>query len=91
MNIGAGVVTVNFDGERKHRTVVGDHAFIGSDSMLIAPLTIGQNARTAAGSVVTHDVPEGHIAMGIPARMQPIDKSDKPDTAHETQEAHESP
>ncbi len=91
VNIGAGVVTVNFDGERKHRTVVGDHAFIGSDSMLIAPLTVAENARTAAGSVVTHDVPEGHIAVGVPARMQPLQPGSKTDTAQETEEAHESP
>ena len=71
VNIGAGTVTVNFDGKRKHKTLIGAHAFVGSGSMLIAPLTISANAHTAAGSVVTHDVPENHIAVGVPARMRP--------------------
>ena len=70
VNIGAGVITVNYDGERKHRTRIGDGAFIGSDSMIVAPLTIGEGARTAAGSVVTKDVPAGALAVGAPARMR---------------------
>jgi bifunctional UDP-N-acetylglucosamine pyrophosphorylase/glucosamine-1-phosphate N-acetyltransferase len=70
VNIGAGTVTVNYDGRRKHRTVIGAGAFIGSDSMLIAPLTVGEGAATAAGSVVTRDVPPGKIAVGVPARMR---------------------
>jgi bifunctional UDP-N-acetylglucosamine pyrophosphorylase/glucosamine-1-phosphate N-acetyltransferase len=70
VNIGAGTVTVNYDGRRKHRTVIGEGAFIGSDSMLIAPLTVGDGAATAAGSVVTRDVPPGKIAVGVPARMR---------------------
>ena len=72
VNIGAGVVTVNFDGERKNPTTIGDNAFIGSDSMLVAPLTVATNGRTGAGSVVTRDVPADHIALGVPARMLPI-------------------
>lgn len=72
VNIGAGTVTVNFDGVRKHKTIIGDHAFIGCDSMLIAPVTVAPSARTAAGAVVTRDVPEGHIAIGVPARMRPL-------------------
>ncbi len=72
VNIGAGTITVNFDGVRKNTTIVGDHAFIGSDTMLIAPVEIGENARTAAGSVVTKNVPTGHIAIGVPARMRRI-------------------
>lgn len=72
VNIGAGTITVNFDGVNKHKTTVGAHAFIGSDSMLVAPVNIADNARTAAGSVVTRDVPEGHIAVGVPARMRPL-------------------
>ncbi|GAB4547620.1 MAG: bifunctional UDP-N-acetylglucosamine diphosphorylase/glucosamine-1-phosphate N-acetyltransferase GlmU [Anaerolineae bacterium] len=79
VNIGAGTITVNFDGVNKHKTTVGAHAFIGSDSMLVAPLNIANNARTAAGSVVTRDVPEGHIAVGVPARMRPL----KPPTSDE--------
>ncbi|MBX3063064.1 MAG: bifunctional UDP-N-acetylglucosamine diphosphorylase/glucosamine-1-phosphate N-acetyltransferase GlmU [Anaerolineae bacterium] len=72
VNIGAGTITANFDGVRKNKTIVGDHAFIGSDSILVAPVTISNNARTAAGSVVTRNVPEGHIAIGVPARMRQI-------------------
>ena len=68
-NIGAGAITCNFDGEKKHRTVIGRGVFIGSDSMLVAPLTIGDGARTAAGSVVTKDVPPGALAAGAPARI----------------------
>ncbi|MEP7288925.1 MAG: bifunctional UDP-N-acetylglucosamine diphosphorylase/glucosamine-1-phosphate N-acetyltransferase GlmU [Chloroflexota bacterium] len=75
VNIGAGTVTVNFDGVNKNKTIVGDNAFIGSDTMLIAPVTVEQNARTAAGSVVTRDVPEGHIAIGVPARLRQLNPS----------------
>ena len=71
VNIGAGVITVNYDGVNKNKTIIGDQAFIGSDTMLIAPLTIEANGRTAAGAVVTHDVPAGQIAVGVPARMRP--------------------
>ncbi len=67
-NIGAGAITANFDGERKHRTVIGDHAFIGVDTMLRAPVTIGPGARTGAGAVVTRDVPAGKTVVGMPAR-----------------------
>ncbi len=62
-NLGAGTITVNYDGVVKHRTVVGDHVRIGSDSMLIAPVTVGDGAYTAAGSVVTDDVPPGAMAV----------------------------
>src|SRR5213593_4160000 len=68
VNIGAGTITVNYDGVRKHRTVVGDDAFIGSDTLLRAPVTVGAGATTGAGSVVTRDVPEGMVAVGMPAR-----------------------
>ena len=68
-NIGAGAVTVNFDGRNKHRTVIGRGAFVGSDTMLIAPVTVGDGARTGAGAVVTHDVPPGALAVGAPARI----------------------
>ncbi len=68
VNIGAGTVTVNYDGEDKHPTRVGDGAFIGSDSMLVAPVEVGEGARTAAGSVVTRDVAPGSLVMGVPAR-----------------------
>ena len=62
-NIGAATIFVNYDGVEKHHTTVGDHVRIGSDSMLIAPVTIGDGAYTAAGSVITEDVPPG--AMGV--------------------------
>jgi bifunctional UDP-N-acetylglucosamine pyrophosphorylase/glucosamine-1-phosphate N-acetyltransferase len=63
-NIGASTVFVNYDGVAKHRTVVGDHVRIGSDTMLVAPVTIGDGAYTAAGSVITDDVPPGAMAVG---------------------------
>jgi bifunctional UDP-N-acetylglucosamine pyrophosphorylase / glucosamine-1-phosphate N-acetyltransferase len=64
VNIGAGVVTCNYDGVLKHRTTIGPRAFIGSDTMLIAPVTIGADAMTASGSVITGDVPAEALALG---------------------------
>jgi bifunctional UDP-N-acetylglucosamine pyrophosphorylase/glucosamine-1-phosphate N-acetyltransferase len=76
-NIGAGTITCNFDGVNKNPTVIGVNAFIGSDTMLVAPLNIGDNARTGAGSVVTHDVPAGEVVVGVPARSyRKVEKSD---------------
>jgi bifunctional UDP-N-acetylglucosamine pyrophosphorylase/glucosamine-1-phosphate N-acetyltransferase len=69
VNIGAGTVVCNFDGKRKHHTIIEDEAFIGSDTMLVAPLHIGRAAVTGAGSVVTKDVPAGGVAVGVPARV----------------------
>jgi bifunctional UDP-N-acetylglucosamine pyrophosphorylase/glucosamine-1-phosphate N-acetyltransferase len=63
-NIGAATVTVNYDGVEKHQTVIGDHVRIGSDTMLVAPLSIGDGAYTAAGSVITEDVPAGSMGVG---------------------------
>ena len=71
VNIGAGTVTCNFDGESKHRTVIGAGAFIGSDTMLVAPVKIGRGSSTGAGSVVTKDVPDGTKVAGVPARAVP--------------------
>jgi bifunctional UDP-N-acetylglucosamine pyrophosphorylase/glucosamine-1-phosphate N-acetyltransferase len=68
VNIGAGAITANFDGERKQRTVIGNGAFIGVDTMLRAPVTIGEGARTGAGAVVTRDVAPGKTVVGMPAR-----------------------
>lgn len=68
-NIGAGTVTCNYDGVFKHRTVIGKRAFIGSDTMLVAPVTLGDGAMTASGSVITEDVPAGALALGR-ARQQ---------------------
>jgi len=69
-NIGAGTITCNYDGVHKSKTVIGDNAFIGSDTMLVAPVTVGEGARTGAGAVVTHDVPEHATAYGVPARIR---------------------
>jgi bifunctional UDP-N-acetylglucosamine pyrophosphorylase/glucosamine-1-phosphate N-acetyltransferase len=63
VNVGAGTVFVNYDGTDKHRTSVGDGAFIGSDTMLVAPLTVGDGAQTAAGSTITKDVPPDALAI----------------------------
>ena len=71
VNIGAGTITCNYDGVDKHQTVIGSSAFIGSDTMLIAPVTVGEGAATGAGAVVTRDVPEGRRAVGVPARLLP--------------------
>lgn len=67
-NIGAGTITCNYDGQAKHRTTIGENAFIGSGTMLVAPVTVGAGAKTGAGSVVTHDVPPGTLVYGVPAR-----------------------
>ena len=69
-NIGAGTVTCNYDGQRKHATIIEDGAFIGSGTMLVAPVRVGGGAKTGAGSVVTHDVPPGSVAYGVPARVK---------------------
>ena len=68
VNIGAGAITANFDGTVKHRTSIGDGAFIGVDTLLRAPVSIGPGARTGAGAVVTRDVPAGETVVGMPAR-----------------------
>ena len=68
-NVGAGTITCNYDGERKHDTVIEERAFIGSATMLVAPVRVGKGAKTGAGSVVTRDVPDGALAYGVPARV----------------------
>lgn len=68
VNIGAGTITCNFDGEKKNLTEIGEGAFIGSDTMLVAPLKVGARAKTGAGAVVTKDVPPDTLAVGVPAR-----------------------
>ena len=68
VNIGAGAVTCNYDGQRKHPTVIDDGAFIGSGAKLVAPLRIGRGAIVGAGAVVTHDVPPETVVYGVPAR-----------------------
>jgi bifunctional UDP-N-acetylglucosamine pyrophosphorylase/glucosamine-1-phosphate N-acetyltransferase len=69
-NIGAGTVTCNYDGKNKHPTVIGDHVRIGSDTMLVAPVRVGSGAVTAAGSVVTEDVPPDTLVAGVPAKVK---------------------
>ena len=70
VNISAGVITLNYDGVRKHRTEIGDDAFIGSDTLLRAPIKVGARSVTGAGSVVTKDVPDDMLAVGVPARIR---------------------
>ena len=67
-NIGAGTITANYDGEKKNSTEIGEDVFIGSDTMLVAPLKLGDGARTGAGAVVTKNVPEDTLVVGMPAR-----------------------
>lgn len=69
VNIGAGTITCNWDGVEKHQTVIDDDAYIASDTMLVAPLHIGKKAATGAGAVVRDDVPDGALAVGVPARI----------------------
>ena len=69
-NIAAGTITSNFDGKAKHRTRIGGDAFIGSDTILVAPVRVGSGAYTGAGSVVTRDVPAGGLVYGVPAQAQ---------------------
>ncbi len=70
VNIGAGTVTCNYDGQDKLQTIIGAGAFIGCDTMLVAPVTVGEGAVTGAGAVVTKDVPPGKLAVGVPARLR---------------------
>jgi bifunctional UDP-N-acetylglucosamine pyrophosphorylase/glucosamine-1-phosphate N-acetyltransferase len=81
-NIGAGTITCNYDGVSKHRTEVGPRSFIGSDTMLIAPVRLGAESATGAGAVVTKDVPDGFLAVGAPARLRARKPRDgkEPDT-----------
>ena len=64
VNIGCGTITVNYDGKKKHRTVVGDTAFVGCNSNLVAPVSVGSGAYIAAGSTITKDVPDGALGVG---------------------------
>jgi bifunctional UDP-N-acetylglucosamine pyrophosphorylase/glucosamine-1-phosphate N-acetyltransferase len=71
VNVGAGTITCNFDGQRKHQTLVGDDVFIGSDTVLVAPVAVGDRAYVGAGSVITRDVPPGALAI---ARERQVNK-----------------
>ena len=70
VNVGAGMITCNYDGKDKHRTVVEDDAFIGCDTMLVAPVTVGEGSITGAGAVVTKDIPPARLAVGVPATIR---------------------
>jgi len=76
-NLGAGLVTCNYDGKDKHRTNIGAEAFIGCDTMLVAPVSVGDNAITGAGAVITKDVPAGRLSVGVPAKI--VDRPTKSD------------
>jgi bifunctional UDP-N-acetylglucosamine pyrophosphorylase/glucosamine-1-phosphate N-acetyltransferase len=77
VNIGAGTITCNYDGEKKHHTEIGDGVFVGSDTMLVAPVRLGKNSRTGAGAVVTKNVAPNTVVVGIPARaIRKLDESD---------------
>jgi len=77
VNIGAGTITCNYDGERKHHTTIGDRAFIGSNTSLVAPVTIGKGAIIGAGSVITQDVPPGALALGRARQVNKQHKKEK--------------
>lgn len=79
VNIGAGTITANYDGVHKHKTVIGDGSFIGSDTVLIAPITVGKGARTGAGAVVPgrRNIPAKQIAVGVPAKIVSAQKKVK--------------
>lgn len=77
VNVGAGTITCNYDGRRKHGTVIGDGAFIGSDTMLVAPVEIGAGAATGAGSAITKDVPAGALGIGRTAQRNVEGWSDR--------------
>lgn len=83
-NIGAGTITCNYDGKRKHRTRIGKRAFIGSHTTLVAPVEVGEGAFTAAGTVVTEDVPAGSLAIG---RARQANKEDWARKRRESQDA----
>ena len=73
INFGCGTVVVNYDGKKKHRTIIEDNAFIGCNTNLVSPVKVGKNAYTAAGSTITEDVPENALAI---ARERQVNKED---------------
>jgi len=91
VNIGAGSVTANFDGTAKHRTIVRDRVKLGVDTMMVAPVTIGEGATTGAGSVVTRDVAPGKTVVGIPARPIELRRGAKPAAGAGSPGAGEAP
>jgi bifunctional UDP-N-acetylglucosamine pyrophosphorylase/glucosamine-1-phosphate N-acetyltransferase len=91
VNIGAGSVTANFDGIAKHRTVIGNGASIGVDTMMVAPVTIGEGATTGAGSVVNRDVPPGKKVVGVPARPIELKRRSSPSAGADDPTSGEAP
>lgn len=77
VNIGSGTITVNYDGKKKHRTVIGDRAFVGCNSNLVAPVTVGEDAYIAAGSTITKDVPPGSLGVGRSRQLNIAGWTDK--------------
>jgi bifunctional UDP-N-acetylglucosamine pyrophosphorylase/glucosamine-1-phosphate N-acetyltransferase len=80
-NLGAGTITANYDGVNKNRTEIGAHVHTGSNTVLVAPVTLGDHATTGAGAVVIRDVPEGATVVGVPAR--PTAPKAVPHAAHD--------
>ena len=91
VNVGAGSVTANFDGVAKHRTVIGEGASIGVDTMMVAPVTIGAGATTGAGSVVNRDVAPGKKVVGVPARPIELKRRRQEQAAPGDPSAEEAP
>ena len=87
-NIGAGTITCNYDGKRKHPTTIEENVFIGSDTMLVAPVHIGSGSKTGAGSVVTRDIPPNSLAYGVPARVHTQAASETKDLEEEKDSGH---
>jgi bifunctional UDP-N-acetylglucosamine pyrophosphorylase/glucosamine-1-phosphate N-acetyltransferase len=95
VNLSAGIITCNYDGRNKHRTTIGRDAFVGSGTLLVAPVELGDEAHTGAGAVVTRDVPAGKLAYGVPARIKgtsPLSSQEKaaPQNQEEALEDRES-
>jgi len=86
-NIGAGTITCNYDGFFKHRTEIGEGAFIGSNTALVAPVSIGKGALVAAGSVITRDVPEDAVAL---ARGEQVEKVGQAKRFRDTMQARKA-
>jgi len=83
VNIGAGTITCNYDGANKHRTVIEDGAFIGSDTQLVAPVTVGRGATIGAGSTITQDAPAGELTLSR-AKQQTIEGWQRPEKKPKT-------
>ena len=88
-NIAAGTITSNFDGKQKHHTTIGENAFIGCDTILVAPVNVGENAYTGAGAVITHDVPANSLVVGVPARVKRMLSPEKHENDSSRDDAHE--